>query len=70
VRECSLIKVGMIGAAVTLLCCVTPVLVLLLAAVGLSAAVIWFDLVLLSVLAVFVGLAVLGVLRWRRRRAA
>lgn len=69
-RDSSLIKIGTIGAAITLLCCVTPVLVLPLAIVGLSAAAVWLDLVLLPLLAVFVGLAALGVLRWRRRHAA
>lgn len=68
-RDSSLIMIGAIGGGITLLCCVTPVLVVLFAAIGFSAAIIWLDFVLLPLLAIFVGLAVLGVLRWRRRHA-
>ena len=63
-----LLRVGSLGALLAALCCFTPVLVLALGAVGLSAAVGWLDYVLLPALAIFAGMAVYGLVR--RRRAA
>ena len=63
-----LFRVGALGAFLAALCCVTPVLILALGAVGLSAAVGWLDYVLLPAIAVFLGIAVYGFVR--RRRAA
>jgi len=57
---------GLAGTAITALCCFTPVLVVTLGALGLSAAVAYLDLVLLPGLAGFIGLTVYAVgLRWR-----
>lgn len=61
-----LLRMGVIGSVILALCCFTPVLVLLLGIVGLSALTGWLDLVLLPALAVFVGLTVYAV--WRRQR--
>lgn len=57
---------GVIGTLILALCCFTPVLVVLLGVVGLSALTSGFDVVLLPALAVFAGLTVYAV--WRRRR--
>jgi mercuric ion transport protein len=62
-----LLRVGIIGAVVTALCCFTPVLVALLAAVGLSAAIGWLDYVVWPALVLFLGLTALAL--WRRRSA-
>ena len=62
-----LLKTGIIGSALVALCCFTPVLVVLLGVLGLSAAVGWLDLVLLPALAVF--LAITGYALWKRSRA-
>jgi mercuric ion transport protein len=62
-----LLRVGIIGAAVTALCCFTPVLVALLGALGLSAAIAWLDYVLWPALILFLGLTALAL--WRRRSA-
>jgi len=51
------------------ICCFTPLLVVLLGAVGLSAVVGWLDYVLLPAVVAFIGLAALAVVR-RRRRAS
>ena len=64
-----LLRVGGWGAVVATLLCVTPVLVVALGAVGLSAAVGWLDYVLLPALAVFVGMVIYAVVRRRRARA-
>ncbi len=66
VDDRKLLGVGLVGAAVAALCCFTPVLVVLLTTVGLSALVGWLDYVLLPALAIFVALAVYGLIRQRR----
>lgn len=62
-----LLKMGVIGAVILALCCFTPVLVVLLGVVGLSAMLGWLDYVLLPALAFFIGLTIYAV--WRRQTA-
>ena len=64
----TLLGTGIIGAALAALCCLTPVLVILLGVVGLSAWVGCLDYVLLPALAVF--LAITGYALYRRQCAA
>ncbi len=66
--ERKLLGVGVVGAVVAAICCFTPLLVGLLAAVGLSAAVGYLDYVLLPALVVFVGIAIYALIRQRRHR--
>lgn len=47
---------GLIGTFVVLLCCATPIIVILLGAIGLGAITGYLDYVLIPVLAVFLGL--------------
>jgi mercuric ion transport protein len=61
-----IITTGIIGTVILALCCFTPVLVVLLALVGLSAIVGYLDYVLLPALAFFVILTLYAV--WRRQR--
>lgn len=63
-----LLKVGVAGTLIAALCCFTPVLLLLLGAVGLAALAGYLDYVLLPALAIFAGLTVYAL--WRRRQAA
>ena len=63
-----LLRAGGFGAVVATLLCVTPVLVVALGAVGLSAVVGWLDYVLLPALAAFIGMVVYALVR--RHRAA
>lgn len=65
-RDDRLLKYGLIGTVLVALCCFTPVLVVLLGAVGLSAMLGWLDFVLLPALAVFVGITLYAL--WRRQR--
>jgi mercuric ion transport protein len=67
VTEKGLLRIGICGTAVTALCCFTPVLVVLLGAVGLSAAIGWLDYVLWPALVFFLGLTVFAL--WKRRSA-
>jgi len=61
-----LIVTGIVGTVIAALCCFTPVLVVLLGAMGLSAWLGWLDYVLLPALAFFVALTVYAI--WRRQR--
>ena len=49
-----LLKRGLIGSAVMALCCFTPILVILLTTVGLSAIIGYLDIVLLPALGIFI----------------
>lgn len=68
VNDRSLLATGLGGSAIAALCCFTPILVIALGAVGLTAIVGWLDLVLLPALAFFLGLTAYAL--WRRRRVA
>jgi hypothetical protein len=59
----TLLSIGIIGSIVTAVCCFTPILVVLLGVVGLSALVGYLDYVLLPALAIFVGILLYALLR-------
>lgn len=59
-RDATLIKTGVVGAVVAAICCATPVLVLALGALGLTAWLGWTDYIALSALVAFVLLAGYG----------
>ena len=61
-----LLQIGVIGSIIAALCCFTPVLVILLGAVGLSSLTGYIDIVLLPALALF--LVVTGYALWKRSR--
>lgn len=64
----TLLKVGIVGTIVAALCCFTPILVILLGAVGLSALVGWLDYVLFPALAIFLAITAYAV--WKKTRVA
>jgi mercuric ion transport protein len=65
-KDATLIRTGIIGPVVAALCCFTPILVLLLAAAGLSVLTGYLDVVLMPALMFFVGLTVYPVYRRNR----
>jgi mercuric ion transport protein len=65
----TLLGIGIGGTVVAVLCCFTPILVVLLGVVGLSAALGWLDYVLFPALAFFVGLTIYAVYRRQKRQA-
>lgn len=67
-KDKTILTAGIAGAGIAALCCFTPVLVILLGAVGLSAWLGWLDHVLLPALVLFLGIIAYGL--WRRQRAA
>ncbi len=69
-NDTTLIKTGAIGAVVAAICCATPVLVLALGAVGLSALTGYLDYVLLPILALCIGVLGYGLYKRRQNAAA
>jgi len=67
-KDATLIRTGAIGAVIAAVCCATPLLVIALGAVGLAAAAVYLDYVLLPALAVCLGLVGYGL--YLRRQAA
>ena len=63
----SLLWTGITGAALAVVCCATPLLVVLLGAVGLSALTGYLDYVLLPAIAIFIGIVIYAL--WRRQPA-
>ena len=61
-----LILTGILGTVFAALCCFTPVLVILLGAVGLSALTGYLDYVLFPALGIFVLLTIYAL--WRRAK--
>jgi mercuric ion transport protein len=62
------ITAGLIGSVITMVCCFTPALVVLLGAFGFAAVIGYLDYVLLPALAIFLGLIVYG--WWIKRGCA
>ena len=62
----ALLTTGIVGTIIAALCCFTPVLVVLIGAVGLSALTGYLDMVLLPALGFFLLLTVYAL--WRRSR--
>ena len=63
------LRTGIIGTMIAALCCFTPILVVVLGAVGLSAWLGWLDYVLFPALAVFIALTIYGLYRRQRSSA-
>lgn len=57
---------SLMGTVVVALCCFTPVLVILLSALGLAAWVGYLDFVLLPLFAILIALTILAYRRYRR----
>ena len=69
-RRKRLLWTGLIGSGAVALCCVTPILVVLLGVIGLGAITGHLDFVLLPALVVFLGLALYAGARQRQPRVA
>ncbi|MBB3189517.1 mercury(II) reductase [Halomonas cerina] len=62
----TLLRVSVIGTVLVALCCFTPILVILLGALGLAALTGYLDYVLLPALAFFTGLTLYAI--WRKKQ--
>lgn len=65
-KDGTILKIGIVGTVVAAICCATPMLVIALGALGLTAWAGGLDYVLLPALALFLGLTAYGL--WRRNR--
>ncbi|AMV70684.1 hypothetical protein DBW_0283 [Desulfuromonas sp. DDH964] len=57
---------ALVGTGVVALCCFTPVLVVLLAAVGLAAFTPYLDYVLFPALGILIFLTIVAYRKWRK----
>jgi mercuric ion transport protein len=67
-NDCSLIATGGVAAVLAAICCATPILAIVLGAIGLTAWIAKVDYVVMPVL--LVGLAFVGVGLYRSNAAA
>jgi len=67
-KDTTILKTGIIGSVIAAVCCATPILVIALGALGLSAWLGWVDYVLIPALVLFLAVTAYGL--WRRQRAA
>ena len=69
-KDSALVKTGIIGTVIAALCCFTPLLVILLGAVGLSAITGYLDLVLIPAMVFFIGLTAYALYRRSRQQSS
>ena len=67
-KDSALIRTGVVGMVIAMICCSTPLLVVFLGAVGLSAITGYLDLVLLPAIIFFLGLTIYALNRRNRRQ--
>ena len=66
-KNATVLKTGIIGTVLAVVCCFTPVLVILLGVVELSALVGYLDLVLFPALAIFISITLFAL--WKKTKA-
>ena len=69
-KDRTILRSGIAGTVIAAICCFTPVLVISLGAIGLSAWLGWVDYVLLPALAVFLVLTAYGLCLGQRNHEA
>ena len=68
-KDRTILKTGIVGTTIAVICCFTPFLVVVLGAVGLTAWLGWLDYVLLPALAICLLILAYGSHRvWKNRR--
>lgn len=65
----TLLKAGIIGSVLAPLCCATPILLILLTALGLSAWAVRLDQVLIPVFVLSVGITIYALYRRHKESA-
>ena len=68
-KDTRLLRIGIGGSVIAALCCFTPVLVVLLGAVGAAAWIGHLDYVLFPALAILIGITAYAWLRRRQTQA-
>ena len=67
-RDSTLITTGAVGAVLAAICCATPLLVVVLGAIGLTGWLAKADYIVIPTLILCLGLIVFGLYRRRLRR--
>ncbi len=67
-KNTTIMKTGIVGSVIAAICCASPVLVIALGAVGMSAWLGWIDYALLPTLVIFLCMTAYALLQ--RHRAA
>lgn len=62
----ALLRTGVIGTVIAAICCFTPLLVIILGTVGLSAWLLWFDYAVFAALIAFLGLIAFALMQRRK----
>lgn len=68
-KNSMLLKLGIGGSIFAVLCCFTPILVVLLGVVGLGALTGYLDYVLMPALVVFVGITIYALQKRKQAQA-
>lgn len=67
-KDATILRTGIVGSTIAAVCCATPILVIALGALGLSAWIGWVDYVAIPALALFLAITAYGL--WRQQRTA
>ena len=65
-KDKNLLRTGLGGSIIAVICCFSPVLVILLGALGLSSWLGWLDYVLLPALGLFLAMTVYALIRRKK----
>lgn len=65
-KNAKLLRFGIVGTVIVALCCFTPILVVMLGAVGLAALTGYLDYVLFPALGLFVAITIYALVKHRR----
>lgn len=65
-RKNRLLTTGIIGTVITLVCCFTPILLILFGLIGLGFFTGYLDYILFPLLAVFVGITIYAYTKQRK----
>ena len=68
-KDRTILRTGIVGSVIAVICCFTPVLVVALGVAGLSAWLGWLDYGLFPAMAIFLAMTAYGLyLRQRKRK--
>ena len=66
-QKYNLLKAGLVGTIVTAICCFTPFLVIVFGLAGLSSLIVYLDVILFPLLAIFIGITIYAL--WKKSKS-
>jgi mercuric ion transport protein len=66
-QKYNILKAGLVGTIVTAICCFTPFLVIVFGLAGLSSLVVYLDVILFPLLAIFIGITIYAL--WKKSKS-